>query len=35
LLVGVRPGDPVAIGGSALFLGAVELLASYRRHGAR
>ena len=29
LLVGVSPDDPVAIGGSALFLGAVALLASY------
>jgi predicted permease len=29
LLVGVGPGDPAAIGGSALFLGAVALLASY------
>jgi predicted permease len=29
LLVGVSPGDPVAIGGSALFLGAVALTASY------
>jgi len=29
LLVGVSPGDPVAIAGSALFLGAVALLASY------
>ena len=29
LLVGVSPGDPVAIGGSALFLGAIALLASY------
>jgi ABC-type antimicrobial peptide transport system permease subunit len=29
LLVGVSPGDPLAIGGSALFLGAIALLASY------
>src|ERR1017187_269881 len=29
LLVGVSPGDPVVIAGSALFLGAVALLASY------
>ncbi len=29
LLVGVSPGDPVAIAGSALFLGAIALLASY------
>lgn len=29
LLVGVTPGDPVAIAGSALFLGAIALLASY------
>ena len=29
LLVGVSPADPVAIAGSALFLGAVALLASY------
>ncbi len=29
LLVGVNPGDPVAIGGSALFLGAIALVASY------
>jgi ABC-type antimicrobial peptide transport system permease subunit len=29
LLVGVKPGDPEAIGGSALFLGAIALLASY------
>ena len=29
LLVGVSPGDPAAIAGSALFLGAVALLASY------
>jgi predicted permease len=29
LLVGVGPGDPVAIAGSALFLGAIALLASY------
>jgi predicted permease len=29
LLVGVNPGDPVAIAGSALFLGAIALLASY------
>jgi len=29
LLVGVSPGDPVAIGGSALFLGAIALAASY------
>jgi putative ABC transport system permease protein len=28
-LVGVSPGDPVAIAGSALFLGAIALLASY------
>jgi predicted permease len=29
LLVGVSPRDPVAIGGSALFLGAIALAASY------
>ena len=29
LLVGVSPGDPVAIAGSAVFLGAIALLASY------
>ncbi|HEX3747771.1 MAG TPA: ABC transporter permease [Bryobacteraceae bacterium] len=29
LWVGVAPGDPVAIGGAALFLGVVALLASY------
>jgi hypothetical protein len=29
LLVGVSPGDPVTIAGSALFLGAIALLASY------
>jgi predicted permease len=29
LLVGVTPGDPVAIAGSAAFLGAIALLASY------
>jgi putative ABC transport system permease protein len=29
LLVGVRPDDPLAIAGSALFLGAIALLASY------
>ncbi len=29
LLVGVSPGDPVAIAGSALFLSAIALLASY------
>jgi hypothetical protein len=29
LLVGVKPGDPVAIAGSALFLGAIALVASY------
>jgi predicted permease len=29
LLVGVSPGDPLAIAGSALFLGAIALLASY------
>ncbi|MGA2592029.1 MAG: ABC transporter permease [Bryobacteraceae bacterium] len=29
LLVGVSPGDPVAIAGSALFLGAIALVASY------
>jgi len=29
LLVGVSPGDPVAIAASALFLGAIALLASY------
>jgi predicted permease len=29
LLVGVSPGDPVAIGGAALFLGVIALLASY------
>ena len=29
LLVGVSPDDPVAIAGSALFLGAIALLASY------
>jgi predicted permease len=29
LLVGVRPDDPVAIAGSALFLGAIALVASY------
>jgi ABC-type antimicrobial peptide transport system permease subunit len=29
LLVRVSPGDPVAIAGSALFLGAIALLASY------
>jgi predicted permease len=29
LLVGVSPGDPVALGGSALFLGAIALVASY------
>ncbi len=28
-LVGVSPGDPVAIAGSAVFLGAIALLASY------
>jgi predicted permease len=29
LLVGVRPDDPVAIAGSALFLGAIAMVASY------
>jgi ABC-type antimicrobial peptide transport system permease subunit len=29
LLVGVRPDDPMAIAGAALFLGAVAVLASY------
>jgi ABC-type lipoprotein release transport system permease subunit len=29
LLVGVTPGDPVAIAGSALFLGVIALAASY------
>ena len=29
LLVGVKPGDPVAIAGSALFLGAIAVVASY------
>ena len=29
LLVGVSPGDPVALAGSALFLGAIALVASY------
>jgi predicted permease len=29
LLVGVSPDDPLAIGGSVLFLGAIALLASY------
>jgi ABC-type antimicrobial peptide transport system permease subunit len=29
LLVGVNTGDPVALVGSALFLGAIALLASY------
>jgi putative ABC transport system permease protein len=29
LLVGVSPGDPATIAGSALFLGAIGLLASY------
>jgi len=29
LLVGVSPGDPVAIGGAALFLGAIAMVASY------
>ena len=29
LLVGVSPGDPPAIAGSALFLGLVAVLASY------
>jgi ABC-type antimicrobial peptide transport system permease subunit len=29
LLVGVSPDDPAAIAGSALFLGAIALLASY------
>ena len=29
LLVGVKPGDPAAIAGSALFLGAIAVVASY------
>ena len=29
LLVGVSPGDPLAIAGSALFLAAIAMLASY------
>ena len=29
LLVGVKPGDPVAMAGSAAFLGAIAVLASY------
>jgi ABC-type antimicrobial peptide transport system permease subunit len=28
-VVGVSPGDPVTIAGSALFLGAIAMLASY------